>query len=378
MSESSALSDLIGTIYDAALDPTLWIRTLEQSCDFVGGSSAALYWHDTATVRAQALYLIGEDPHYTKLYFEKYLSLNPTFPAAAFVEPGVIFTPTDIVPESELVKTRFHREWVQPQGIVDVIGVNLEKGTTASSLFNIRRTHKHGVADAGARERTALLVPHFQRAVAIGRLFQQASKAEAVLTETLDLVEAAVFLVGVNGRISFANGPGRAMLEEGTLLRERRNMLTAVAPESNRMLREIFIAAEDGDTSVGNRGVAIPLASSPHQRWFAHVLPLTSGDRSRNGSLPSAVAAVFVRKTSPVSPPPLEALANIYKLTASELRVLDAMTKVSSVRAASELLGIAQATVKTHLHNLFRKTGSHRQSDLVKLMAGFEPPPPSS
>jgi DNA-binding CsgD family transcriptional regulator len=35
------------------------------------------------------------------------------------------------------------------------------------------------------------------------------------------------------------------------------------------------------------------------------------------------------------------------------------------------LLGISQATVKTHLHNLFRKTGTRRQSELVKLVAGI-------
>jgi DNA-binding CsgD family transcriptional regulator len=40
--------------------------------------------------------------------------------------------------------------------------------------------------------------------------------------------------------------------------------------------------------------------------------------------------------------------------------------------AMSEMLGVPQATVKTHLHNLFRKTATSRQSDLVKLMAGLQ------
>jgi len=32
---------------------------------------------------------------------------------------------------------------------------------------------------------------------------------------------------------------------------------------------------------------------------------------------------------------------------------------------------VTQSTVKTHLHNVFRKTGKKRQSDLVKLVAGM-------
>jgi len=34
-------------------------------------------------------------------------------------------------------------------------------------------------------------------------------------------------------------------------------------------------------------------------------------------------------------------------------------------------LGIANSTVKTHLGSLFRKTGTKRQADLVKLVAAF-------
>jgi DNA-binding CsgD family transcriptional regulator len=225
------------------------------------------------------------------------------------------------------------------------------------------------------RHRAALIVPHFQRAASIGRLFDQNKATQAVLTETLENVEAGLFLVGPNGHIVFANAPGRVILDEGTLLRERGNLLAAVAPEAHRMLRDTFVAAEGGDMSVGRRGVSIPLSMSPHGRWFAHVLPLTSGDRRRTGALHSAVAAVFVRKRSPASPPPLEALATLYRLTASEVRVLDAVMKVSGVRALADLLGSSQGTVKTHLQNLFRKTGTARQSELVKLIAGFEPPP---
>lgn len=231
-SEASTLSDLIGDIYDAALDPTLWLRALERSCDFVGGSSAVLYWHDVASESSAALHLFNDDPHYTQLYFEKYMPMNPVFPAATFIESGLIYTPTDIVPEAELFDTRFHREWVAPQGITDVVCVNLEKGTTSSSVLNIRREERHGVVDDAVRQRAALIVPHFQRAVAIGRLFDQRKTAQAVLTQTLDNVEAAIFLLAPKGRIVFVNGQARTMLDEGALLRERRGVLAAVAPDA--------------------------------------------------------------------------------------------------------------------------------------------------
>lgn len=370
-SESAALSKLIGDIYDAALDPGLWTQALQGSCSYIGGFSAVLIWHDAATESAAILHSFNQNQDYLQLYFEKYRAMDPLYPAAIFMDTGVVRTTDDFMPLAEFTETRFFREWCKPQGIVDAVGANLERGLTSSALLNIQWGEDDGPIDTEVRRRAALVVPHFQRAVAIGRLFDQQRSVATVLTETLDHVDAGVFLVDANGHLVFANAEGEAMLDEARILCRRQNALAAVVPEADRSLRDIFAAAEKGDNSLGTRGVALPLSTSPSDRWFAHVLPLTSGARHRTGSRLDATAAVFVRQASLADPSPLEELAKRYRLTASEIRVLDALLKVSSVKAMAEMLGLSQATVKTHLHHLFNKTGARRQSDLVKLAAGI-------
>lgn len=66
-----------------------------------------------------------------------------------------------------------------------------------------------------------------------------------------------------------------------------------------------------------------------------------------------------------------EAIAKAYKLTASELRVLLAIVDVGGVPEVAAALGVAESTIKTHVARLFEKTGTCRQADLVKLVAGF-------
>ena len=154
---------------------------------------------------------------------------------------------------------------------------------------------------------------------------------------------------------------------------EENKSLHAVVPNADRILQDIFAAAAKGDASVGVR-TAWRYRSFLRRgdQWFAHVLPLTSGNRQQAGLafMPQSLPCSSARRR-PTRRLPLRSIAKLYKLTASEIRVLDAVLKVGSVKAMAGMLGLSQATVKTHLHNLFRKTATRRQSDLVKLVAGI-------
>ena len=55
-------------------------------------------------------------------------------------------------------------------------------------------------------------------------------------------------------------------------------------------------------------------------------------------------------------------------------RVLIAIVEIGGVPEVAAALGVSDATVKTHLGRLFGKTGTARQADLVKLVAGYAMP----
>lgn len=88
----------------------------------------------------------------------------------------------------------------------------------------------------------------------------------------------------------------------------------------------------------------------------------------------SATAAVFVRKTGFDTPSALETLAKLYRLTGTEVRVLQGIVDIGGIPKVAKALGISEGTTKTHLKSLFAKTGSNRQVDLVKLVADAASP----
>jgi len=45
MAEADQVSELIGNIYDASIDPSLWPRVLEQTCGYIQGIAAVLVAH---------------------------------------------------------------------------------------------------------------------------------------------------------------------------------------------------------------------------------------------------------------------------------------------------------------------------------------------
>ena len=371
MREDERLSGLIGDIYDAALDPALWTRALDKLARFVGGPAASLVSKDAASKTGQLVFQVGLDPRYVQLYFDKYIGLDPNTVGQLFAEIEEPVSVADFMPYDQFVKTRFHKEWSQPQGLVDAVSSVLERSATSGALVLVFRHERDGLVDEEARRRMRLIVPHIRRAVLIGRVIELKKAEAATFADTLDGISAGMFLVDAQGCIVHANASGHLLLAGGSLLHAVGRKLSTHDTSAEQALHEVFLAAGNGDTAVGVKGVALPLRARDGDHYVAHVLPLTSGVRRRAGTNYRAVAALFVHKAALEAPSPPEVIAKTYKLTPTELRVLLAIVQVGGVPEVAEALGIAETTVKTHLGRLFQKTGADRQADLVKLVAGF-------
>jgi DNA-binding CsgD family transcriptional regulator len=375
MSDIEQFSNLVGDIYDAALDPALWPGVFIGACNFIGASAATLASHDMIQRGTTVFYNWGFAPGYEKTYAESCCRINPFFPTAIFFDLETVHAPVpECIPRDEFCRSRFAREWVAPQGFIDTLVSNLEKSAISCAGFWVFRRFNEGFADDEMRRRFALVVPHVRRALAIGQVIDLKKIEAAALADSLDTLPAGMFLVDATGRIVHANLCGHVMASEGNVLNARGGRLSALDPEVDQGLLDAFTAAGRGDGSMGRKGLAVALKARDGTRYVANVLPLTSGARRRAGVLYSAVATVFVYKADFDLASPPEVIANEFKLTPRELRVLFAIVEVGGVPEVAEVLGISSATVKTHLGRLFEKTGAGRQADLVKLVAAFSNP----
>jgi DNA-binding CsgD family transcriptional regulator len=372
MREDDGLRCVIGSVYDAALDPALWTHALAKIADFVGGQAGGLCWKDAASRSIDPQYLAGLDPRCMQRYSESYSELDPLTGVPHFEVEQVVSIP-ELVPYDDYRRGRFYQEWARPQGWGDVASAVLEKSENSCTFLNIVRTEASGMVDDEMRRRMALVVPHVRRAVRIGKTVDAKTNKAAIFADILDGLSAGLFLVEADGRIAHANAAAQRILRGGDFLRSIGGRLVAANTQANRTLREIFAAA-DAAPEAGIKGTALRLTVQDDQCYVAHVLPLATSARRRAGVGGTVAAAVLVRKATLETAASAEIIGETYNLTPSELRVLLGIVDVGGVPEVATALGVADSTVKTHLGRLFEKTGAARQADLVKLVAGFSNP----
>jgi DNA-binding CsgD family transcriptional regulator len=79
-----------------------------------------------------------------------------------------------------------------------------------------------------------------------------------------------------------------------------------------------------------------------------------------------ATAILFLQEIGGLQPLPLELLMHIYGLTRSEARLTSLLAQDFDLEAAAAALRISRSTAKTHLEHVFHKTGTRRQSQLIR------------
>lgn len=364
------LSDLIGLIYDAAIDPSLWECAIERAAYFVGGTGAALICKDVGARHAAMPHNFGFQGPPVALFEPIYPTAEPLF-LGDIEQPIAI---TDLIPFEELTQTEIYRQWAQPQGFVDFISAVLDRTTISAAIFGVFRHERNGIVDDRARRQMRLIAPHIRRAVLIGRMFEFKAAEVATFVDTLNGLSTGMYLVDAEGRLIHANAAGSAILAASDILGSVGGRLVACDTQIQRTLRDIFAAAGQGDAALGIKGIAVPLIGKNGERYVAHALPLTSGARRRAGIVHVAAAALFVRRAALVASSTSQVIGETFKLTPTELRVLLAIVEIGGIPEVATAFGVADTTVRSHVNRLFEKTGVTRQADLVKLVAGYTTP----
>jgi DNA-binding CsgD family transcriptional regulator len=185
-----------------------------------------------------------------------------------------------------------------------------------------------------------------------------------------DHLSAGFAVCTADGRLLHANRTAKDMLDKGWPIRSQGDYLL---PSDRARADAIRVALRHVTSEALNRGppgisLDVPLASfkCPKGAAIATLRPLAVQEH--------CLAAIYITMKVGGEGAGVSGIAQCYELTPAETRTLEQFVKGRTVAEAAKVLAISQNTVKTHLRNIFIKTNSSRQQQLISLVSGMMPP----
>ncbi|MGH6831261.1 MAG: helix-turn-helix transcriptional regulator, partial [Methylocella sp.] len=320
--------------------------------------------------------LYNVDPVFAEAYAQTYHKDDPLKTPAWSIAPGEVracsYTQTDSFRASA-----YYDEFVRPQGWVDLIAIGLARAPDASALMVLTRSPDAVKVEPREWHLLETLAPHLQRAAAVHALL---ARTRATANSLAAAAGFAVFLLTGNCRVLFANPKAEDLVRRQMGLRYEGGQLAATSLALTARLHALAREGSRPGGAEGDIGGTLELCRGENRPpLLAHVIPLAASRAAAVFDIDRPAAAVFVVDPAAGLRAQIERFAARFGLTIAEAGVLAEIIGGDGLLAAATKLKITEATARTHASRILAKTGTSRQTELIRRF--FEtalPGPPAS
>jgi len=362
--------DAIDAVYEAALDESLWQSALQKLADATN-SQAATFWllNGSGPPRLPTFSFINFDPELIQEYLDGMAEHDPTVqyllthPGQAIVHDGLFI--------SEREKDR-HPYYDWHHRYTDMRFRLISQMSPAPGVqagIALHRTRKVGRFEQADVDQFAVLHRHIERALGFGFRLGSAGSMQQCCTELLDRNPAGIVLLGSSRRVVYANQAAERLCGEADGLGLSGAGLSLAHRQDQDRLRGLIgqalsVHADNGLADDGLMPVRRPSGKRPY-------LLLVSPMSKRYPTLTTLRPAVSILITDPETRIDVsrQRLRSAFGLTEAEAQLAAALVAGDDLQAAARRLDIQYATARARLAQIFVKTNTHRQSDLIHLIS---------
>ncbi|WP_298256811.1 hypothetical protein [Bradyrhizobium sp.] len=361
MRDTDSFDHLADIIYDAAVDAAEWPRVLQRLASTFGASSAHLSIEATRSAPAR-LISFGTDPSWDRRYAEYYGPRNVAWQRMQQRKLNGIVCDRQVLPKEEFRRSEFYNDFLRPQDSEEILASLAvpQTNTTGAGVVTLWRSERFGPWQSTHIETLTRLTPHLRRAIRVNLRMGELQTEHHLTREALYRLNSGVILLTEQGTVELINKAAEAVLADGALRLEGRQLAAATASEGTALKQLVANAARGGDSGslvIGREGKPCVLVFAIPAR--AESCGLIGGARG---------AIVFLRDLErPLRRCPT-AFADHFDLTPAQVALANELLQGGGLAAVARRLGISHATARTHLIHIFQKTGVRRQAELVSLV----------
>jgi DNA-binding CsgD family transcriptional regulator len=364
----AVLSTIVASLYDAAGDTSLWPVFLHELALATRSNQAGILLHDLGHGDHSVSLQWGIDPAAVRLYQEHFGSCDIWMrKAAPLAYAGWLATSQEVCSVEELARSEFYNDYLRPNDMAHAMWGVIENSPSRIINIGLYRDLRRQPFRSKDLELLRFLVPHMDRAF---RLHLQLSglKARADnLQHAIDMLATGVILLGSSGRIIHMNQTAAKILAEQDGLLAVQGRLRAEHTSEAAGLQNLIAQAHA--TSTGT-GLAPAGGITISRRVRTSLQVLITPVRNINLDLACPVYAMaFVTDPSQNVRPATDILRALFGLTPAECRVALLLADGHAPPAIANLIGVSTNTLKTQLASIYRKTGTSRQSQVVRVLS---------
>ncbi|HEY7851827.1 MAG TPA: hypothetical protein VIB82_02560 [Caulobacteraceae bacterium] len=360
--EWSALSGLIGDIYDCAIDPTLWDDTIARLVSLLSPADwdvALLVWEAVSPPTGRFVGAAGVTPIAREIYAATFAGRTPWARRLVSLPAGRVIDTDEIMPRSEHLDSDFYRSFLSAWGMELAVAVILDRRGAERLALLLAGPPERDLS--GLKRGLRLLAPHLQRAVRISRSLGEANLRADAAAAALDNAPVAVVTLRSDLSVIGANDKAMALVGAGVIvLRDDRLAFLDRAAQSR--LQDLARAPAPASAAFVARAADGAELTVLGARIQTQIAPTLSGPLEGAGILLS----IGVGAKAPLIA--IDRLAAWYGLTAAEGRLAAGLAAGDTLQDQAAKRSVSLNAVRFLLKGVFRKTGARSQAQLVTLL----------
>lgn len=359
-------NQLLGDLYDAVMAPSGFQAFIEVLKDMFQLKAVLMLIRHAQTQELRGVWLCGMTREWMESYALHY-AVEDMLAQHIVASPIAHFYASNLdVPNADrFTETRFYNEWVVPQGMAYAAGaVVLQEGAWQSQIY-VQRGPAHPPFSREEMAQLNMLIPHLQRAIQMRQRLTELQTSQNFLVGGLDVFAMPTFLFDEDGMVVHHNRSAAAVLDKpGSLKMQNGHLQTQDSATNRKLSWEITLATRTSRGDGSDLNGVVLLARTGRLPLMLMIAPLPLG-----GPVPAHGAALmFVFDPEATPHVTIDLVRRLFALSQAEAELSVALCCGKTLDDVSTERGTSINTLKSQLKNIFLKTGTRRQSELVSLL----------
>lgn len=308
------------------------------------------------------------DPDFAAAFTSHYAAINPWNRNWAAMRSGDILISEDVAPARMFRNGAFYEEWLRPQGRVEAgAGLELRNGGGDQVFVSLHYdVARHQDMAPALQALYVSMRGHLARSVRLAERLSAAHDDAVGEAALLQRGGDCALIVGRDMTIRGANDVAEAALVAGDFLRSERGRLS-VGPGAAQAMIARTVGLLAAGAAVDRSEFHLRAGDQAWRIWLT-ALPCLDNDFVRPFRSSRRVLLLARCLAQGGAAGLAASFAELYALTPAEVVFCERILAGLTVEQAADELRVSRETARQRLKSIFRKTDTHRQTQLLALL----------